>query len=150
MLVLTTERHAPQAVEFALSQAEQEKRPLQVLYVFDSALPESLGRRLSDEAFVSDQLTDNLTDAVKAEQEKEGAAFLEEVRRRALERKVECEIRILPGPLLETVPRAVRGGRMRRIILTRPRRRPWQRWLRASEIDELAAQLPCQVTILEE
>lgn len=149
LLVISPERRTTEAVRHALERARGEGQGLLVLYLLDNATTRTLADRLSSGGFLSEEAADGLAGAVKDEQYEQGVAWLQEVKREADAAGVPCEIRIESDPIDVAVPAIVRKRAVRQAILTGRKPGRWARWFQASPVQELAAQLPCPVTILE-
>lgn len=150
MLVLSTTRQSPLAVEEAITAARREDADLVVLFVNDAKAAEMVFDRLTDSDFIGEKPSEELSTAIMREYCLRGNALLDEIEKKATEAGVRCKTIIEGGEFVEACLKMVERYRIDLIIVNRLKRSVLSRFFFGSAVDKLGANAPCPVRIVEE
>jgi len=141
---------APGAIEMALEFAKQKKASLKVVFILDSSVPGAIFERLTDVGFIGDKPSQELQEAVETEYRKQAVQHLDEIKKMAIAKDVDCETLLEQGEFVETTLAAVAKSAADVLIVSRTRRSALSRMLLGSAVDKLIRQAPCEIKVFEE
>ncbi len=149
LLILSTSRLSNSCVDEALDNAEREKAELVVLYIVDTAMPNDVQERMSDEGFLGEAPSGRLLRAVRRERKRQGMGELADIVRRAERRGIACRSDLVEGEFLTRALTAAQNEAPTVIFVARRERAALARLMSGSLAEELKDAAPCEVMIHE-
>ena len=150
LLVLSTTRDSQKTVDLALERAGREKAPLTVLFVLDSAMPESIFEKLTDMGFTGEKPSEQLRDAILVEYRERGRKKLAEIEALAAPLGIPCETVMREGEFRAECLSLIAEKGAELVILTRKRRSSLSRFIFGSPVEEIRERTGCELLIVEE
>jgi nucleotide-binding universal stress UspA family protein len=150
MLVLSPTRHNPKSVDLAISLVKKADRPLLALFVMDTKATDAISGRIVDLGFLGDSVSSQLQAAIVKEYEGRGKRELEDVKARADEVGIECEVLIRRGGFVEECLRIAREKQVEDMVVSRAERSNLSRKLFGSAVNELVEKAPCPVMVVSD
>lgn len=149
LLTLSMTAQAPGAIDMALDFAKQKRASLKVLFILDSSVPGAIFERLTDVGFIGDKPSQELQEAVESEYRKQAVQQLEEIKKAAVAKDVDCEILLEQGEFVEETLAEVAKCAADVLIVSRTRQSALSRMLLGSAVDKLIKQAPCEIKVFE-
>ena len=150
MLVLSPTRHNPRSVDLAISLVQSTKRPLLAVFVIDTKVADAISGRIVDIGFLGDKVSTQLKEAILREYEERGRRELAEVRDRAKELGIECEVMIRKGDFVGTCLKIAKEKQVEDMIVSRAERSNVSRKLFGSAVNVLLEKAPCPVMVVSD
>ena len=150
MLVLSPTRSNPKSVDLAISLVQSTKRPLLAVFVVDTRVTDAISGRIVDVGFLGDKVSSQLQEAILKDYEERGRRELEEVKRRAQELGIECELLIRKGDFVRQCLRIATEKQVEDMIVSRAERSNLSRKLLGSAVNELRERAPCPVMVVSD
>lgn len=150
MLVLSTMRQSPKAIEYALQTAKKENAELVSLFVIDTNIPGSVFQRLHEMDLIGEKPSEELSEALMKEYRQRGYEKLEEVEKKAKKSNIHCATYIEEGEFADEVLKMIKKLSVSLVILTRSHRSNISRFIFGSAVNDLIKQAPCEVKIVDE
>ena len=150
MLVLSPTRDNPRSVDLALSLVRKTDRPLLAVFIADLRLTDGISGRVVDIGFLGDSVSTHIEEAVLKDYEARGRKELEEVKAKANDLGVRCEIVIRRGYYVEEVLSLAREKKVEDIIVSRAERSNLARKLLGSAVNDLLERAPCPVMVVDD
>ncbi|RMG12990.1 MAG: hypothetical protein D6729_15855 [Deltaproteobacteria bacterium] len=145
LLLSTTTRETPRAVEAALSAARAAQVPLKVCFILDGSALEAIRERLARTGFAA-EAGPRTTEAMADEYRSRAEAYLSQVA--AAEPAVPVETALIEGPFLDAARREVEGAQ--RVFVSRKRRSQYSRILFEGAVEALMERAPGKVEIVDD
>jgi nucleotide-binding universal stress UspA family protein len=150
MLILSPTRHNPKSVDLALSLVRKTKRCLLAVFIVDTKVSDAISGRIVDIGFLGDTVSRQLKKAILNDYETRGKRELEEVRARAEELRIECEIVIGRGDFVKESLRIADEMKVEDIVVSRAERSNISRKLFGSAVNQLLEKAPCPVMVVSD
>ena len=150
MLVLSPTRHNPRSVDLAISLVQTTKRPLLAVFVIDTKVADAISGRIVDIGFLGDRVSTQLEEAILREYEERGKRELAEVKQRADELGIECEMMIRKGDFVETCLKIAKERQVEDMIVSRAERSNISRKLFGSAVNVLLEKAPCPIMVVSD
>lgn len=150
LLALSTTRHSEKAIDAAIQRASVPDGTLVVLFILDDEVPSRLYQQLTDRGFIGEKPSDSISNAIMKEYRHRAEEEANRIVERAKQQGVRCEVEIVRGPFAEESLNGVLRHQADLIILTRMKRSNLARFLLGSAVNNLRAQCPCPVEIIDE
>ena len=150
MLVLSTMRQSPKAVEYAFQTANERKAELVSLFILDSNLPNSVFQRLHEMDLIGEKPSEELSEALYREYRQRGYAKLKEIENKAKENNIPCSVYLEQGEFAEEVFKKIDKLNISLVILSRSHRSNIARLFFGSAVDKIIKQAKCEVKIVDE
>jgi len=150
MLVLSPTRHSPKSVDLAVSMVQSSRRPLLAVFIIDTKVADAISGRIVDIGFLGDKVSDQLESAILKEYEARGRRELDEVRERAQELGIECEIMVSRGDFVEECLRIAKEKKVEDMVVSRAERSNLSRKLFGSAVNELLERAICPVMVVSD
>jgi nucleotide-binding universal stress UspA family protein len=150
MLVLSPTRHNPRSVDLALSLVKNSTKSLLAVFVIDNKVTDAISGRIVDIGFLGDRVSTKLENAILKDYEARGKAELEDVKVRAGEAGVKCELLIRRGDFVEECLKIAREKKVEDMVVSRAERSNLSRKLFGSAVNELLERAPCPVMVVSD
>jgi nucleotide-binding universal stress UspA family protein len=150
MLVLSPTRHNPRSVDLALSLVKDSAKSLLAVFVIDNKVTDAISGRIVDIGFLGDRVSTKLENAILKDYEARGKAELEDVKARAAEIGVKCELLIRRGDFVEECLKIAREKKVEDMVVSRAERSNISRKLFGSAVNELLERAPCPVMVVSD
>lgn len=150
LLIISTQRLSCRSINYAIDMAKKRGCQLLVLFVMDSKLPESIFRKLEDEAYLGYRPSEEAYRHVLEEYEDRGRALLKEIKAMADKEKVPCKTVFREGDFFEECEKLLAEENIQTAIVTRKRRSSLSRFILGSDINKLMDTANCSFEIFDE
>lgn len=150
LLIISTQRLSCRSINYAIDMAKREKAKLLVLFVMDSKLPESIFKRLEDEAYLGYRPSEEAYRHILEEYEDRGRVLLREIKAMADKERVPCETIFREGDFFEECEKLLGERKIRTAIVTRKKRSSLSRFILGSDINKLMETAECSFEIFDE
>lgn len=150
LLILTTTKDTPKAVDYAFKQAREQKARLEAFFVLDAKLPQSVIRKLTQEGFIGDTPSSDLAESLLEEYEQRGVRRLESIKERARREGVELHTSLRRGDVAEVCLAFIEEQKPQEVILPHMKQSRLSRFIFSSAVDKIQSGSTCPVTIVEE
>ena len=149
LLAMSTTVQSSELVETALDFVKEKEAELVVVFVLDSQVPEAIFSQLTDIGFTGEKLSGQLKEAVNQEYQHQANEILTEIKERAKQKKVNCQVAVKEGNFTDKVLEAVGEYQPDLLILSRVRQTFLTRLFSRSAMDELLRRAPCEIKVFE-
>ena len=149
LLILAASRVSSSCVDEALAMAEKDNGELVALYIVDTAMPQDVQERMSDEGFLGEAPSGRLLRTVRRERKRQGMGELADVVRRAEKRGIAYRTDLVEGDFLTRALTAAQNEAPDVIFVARRERAALSRLMSGSLVEELKDAAPCEVMIRE-
>jgi nucleotide-binding universal stress UspA family protein len=130
--------------------AKRTKSQLLVLFVMDSKLPESIFKKLEDEAYLGYRPSEEAYRHILEEYEDRGKSLLKEIKVMADKEKVPCKTVFREGDFFEECEKLLEEENIRTSIVTRKKRSSLSRFILGSDLNSLMETANCAFEIFDE
>lgn len=150
LLALSNTRQSEKAIDLALNRIENSAGGrLQILFVLDTEIPKQLFSQLTDRGFIGEKPSDQLAKAIMEDYRKHAKDEIGRIAQKAAKRSVEFDSEIVEGIFADEAIKAVEKHQPDLLIVARKKRSRLARFLTGSAVDNLRAQSPCPVEVVE-
>jgi nucleotide-binding universal stress UspA family protein len=150
LLVIPAGKESQQAVRTAIDLAKQHGSSLVALVVLDADVPARVAHRLTDVGFMSEQIGQQVSDAIQHEHQARAAVLLHALAERAKNEGVAVTALVEQGDTDEICSRVIRTYRIGIAILVAEKRSWLTRLLSHGAAVRLPALAGCEVRVMEE
>ncbi len=150
LLIISTQRLTCRSINYAIDMARKAKAQLLVLFVMDSKLPESIFKKLEDEAYLGYRPSEEAYRHILEEFEDRGKTLLKEIKVMADKENVPCKIVFREGDFVEECERLLGEENIRTSIVTRKKRSSLSRFILGSDLNNLMETAECTFEIFDE
>ncbi len=150
LLILSTTRTSPGAVDYAIDLAKREGRELIVLFIIETDVVNEVFETFSDIGFIGDKPSSRLTEAMMREFRQRGYAELKEVEKRARKKGIKTHSIIEEGDFIKKALWVMEKYHVHRAVAIKKRRSAIASYFVKSQVLKLKELAPCQVEIFEE
>jgi nucleotide-binding universal stress UspA family protein len=150
LLIISTQRLTCRSINYAIGMAKRTKSQLLVLFVMDSKLPESIFKKLEDEAYLGYRPSEEAYRHILEEYEDRGKSLLKEIKVMADKEKVPCKTVFREGDFFEECEKLLEEENIRTSIVTRKKRSSLSRFILGSDLNSLMETANCAFEIFDE
>ncbi len=150
LLIISTQRLTCRSINYAIGMAKRTKSQLLVLFVMDSKLPESIFKKLEDEAYLGYRPSEEAYRHILEEYEDRGKTLLKEIKVMADKEKVPCKTVFREGDFFEDCEKLLEEENVRTSIVTRKKRSSLSRFILGSDLNSLMETANCTFEIFDE
>jgi nucleotide-binding universal stress UspA family protein len=150
LLIISTQRLTCRSINYAIAMAKRTKSQLLVLFVMDSKLPESIFKKLEDEAYLGYRPSEEAYRHILEEYEDRGKSLLKEIKVMADKEKVPCKTVFREGDFFEECEKLLEEENIRTSIVTRKKRSSLSRFILGSDLNSLMETANCTFEIFDE
>ncbi|MCB7128583.1 MAG: universal stress protein [Candidatus Brocadiales bacterium] len=150
LLIISTQRLSCRSINHAIDLTRKRGLQLMVLFVMDSKLPESIFRKLEDEAYLGYMPSEEAYRHILEEYEERGKLLLSEIKAMADKEHVPCKTVFREGDFFEECEKLLAEEKMQTAIVTRKKRSSLSRFILGSDINKLMEMANCPFEIFDE
>ncbi len=150
LLIISTQRLTCRSINYAIDIAKKKGLQLLVLFVMDSKLPESIFKKLEDEAYLGYKPSEEAYRHILEEYEDRGKILLKEIKEMTDKEKVPCKTVFREGDFLEECQKLLGEEKVLTAIVTRKKRSSLSRFILGSDISKLMDTANCSFEIFDE
>ncbi len=150
LLIISTHRLSCRSINYAIEMAKKGGAQLLVLFVMDSKLPESIFKKLEDEAYLGYRPSEEAYKHILEEYEDRGKVLLKEIKAMAEKENVPCKTVFREGDFFEECEKLLNEEKIRTAIVTRKKRSSLSRFILGSDINKLMETANCSFEIFDE
>ena len=150
LLALSTTRHSPKTIEYALKQARKESARLAILFIVDPDLPKLILDKMMDVGFMGDKPSFELQKSILKEYKERGKKITKQISEKPKTLGLEWLTIIAEGEFTKECMKVIEKEKPEKIILTRAQRSRLSRFLFGSEVNKLKQKSPSPIKIVEE
>ena len=150
MLVLSPTRHNPRSVDLAIQLVQSTKRSLLAVFVIDTKVADAILGRIVDIGFLGYRVSRQLEEAILREYKDRGKRELDEVKERAQELGLACEVLIRQGDFVKECLKIAKEKHVEDMIVSRAERSGISRKLFGSAVNNLLEKAPCPVMVVSD
>ncbi|MFQ5862365.1 MAG: universal stress protein [Candidatus Brocadiales bacterium] len=150
LLIISTQRLSCRSINYAIEMARKRNSQLLVLFVMDSKLPESIFKKLEDEAYLGYKPSEEAYKHIIEEYEDRGKALLKEIKAMADKESVPCDTVFREGDFFEECEKLLTERKIQTAIVTRKKRSSLSRFILGSDINKLMETANCSFEIFDE
>ncbi len=150
LLIISTQRLSCRSINYAIDMAKKRGSQLLVLFVMDSKLPESIFRKLEDEAYLGYRPSEEAYRHILEEFEDKGKNLLKEIKAMADKEDVPCKTVFRKGDFFQECEKLLAEEKIRTAIVTRRKRSSLSRFILGSDINKLMETANCAFDVFDE
>jgi nucleotide-binding universal stress UspA family protein len=150
MLVLSPTRHNPKSVDLAISLVKNSTKSLLAVFVIDTKVTDAISGRIVDIGFLGDRVSAKLENAILKDYEARGKKELEDVKAKAEDLGIKCELLIRKGDFVEECLKIAKQKQVEDMVVSRAERSNLSRKLFGSAVNELLERAPCPIMVVSD
>jgi len=150
LLAMSTSGYSPEAAEYAIQAARQQKAHLICTYIIDAEIPDAVSSWLIYIGFMGDEPSKEYRNIIQKEYKTRARETLAEVRQLAGKHNLYMESFILQGQLVAEILKLAKEIKASLIVINKPNLANFSRFLNGTNLNELKKKAPCEVKIIGE
>jgi len=150
LLSLSTTRHSPKTVDFALKKASEEQARLVILFIIDPDIPSLILDKMMDVGFMGDTPSKQLFQSILNEYKERAKKIVQQIETKAKSQGVELKAVFAEGEFVEESLKIISQENPEMVILTRAERSNLSRFIFGSAVNTLTKKSPCPIKVIDE
>jgi nucleotide-binding universal stress UspA family protein len=150
LLVIPARADAPNAIAYAVGRAKDAGGDLLAVVVLDPNVTQRIAETLTDQAFVGEEVSQNVADTVAKEQRVQAEDLLNQIAEQAKNAGVACSPLIEEGDPSEICTRLIRTHNVQSAVLVAEKRSWLTRFLSRAAAVKLPALAGCEVKVMDD